>query len=272
MLADGRLLRVVSHSGPGGLHFGAIISPAEGTPVPEQGFPIALSLSGFGPPFEVRVSTDASSESRHPPVITVYPAYRGQRLLVGEQAFESEGPLFDQCDGGTDDVLALLNVAIESTSRAGERVVAVGGSRGGNTAMLASIRDDRIERVVSLAGPDTYLVESYRRHANLKVLYDNWFLKDLSVRASSIAEARARMIACSPLLFVSDIAPLQLHHGTADAGVPFEVLNRMEAAWVEQGRDPVDLQVYAYEGAGHTLSGFVSQIRARINTFLRAVL
>jgi len=272
VLDDGRLFRVVSHTGTGGKHFGVIISPADGTPVPPQGFPITMSLSGFGPPFEVHVRTDIPSNPDFPPVITLYPSYRGQTLVVGQQEFESEGPLFDLCDGGTDDVLSFLNVAIEVTPGAGNTVLVVGGSRGGNTGMLAAARDDRFKRVVSLAGPDTYLVESYRNQPNLRPSYDNWFLKDLTTTDSSMSEARARMIACSPLFYVSALPPTQLHHGTEDVNVPFETLKRMRDSWMGTGRDPNELETYAYEGVDHTFQGALDTVRARINTFVLSAL
>lgn len=271
-LPDGRLLQVIAHTSTGGKHFGAIISPAEGTPIPPNGFPIALSLAGFGPPFKVKVNTHPPSDSVLPPGITAIPAFRGHSLIVGDQIFQSEGPLFDHCDGGTDDILSFLNVVIKVTPSAGEWVVATGGSRGGNTAMLASIRDDRIKRVVSLAGPDTYLIDSYRANPNMQLSYDHWFLKDLTANQSSISEARARIISCSPLYFVEDLALLQLHHGTADVNVPFEVLARMEQAWIDKGRDLAELETYSYEGADHSFKGFVEQIRTRITAFIRTML
>jgi len=240
--ADGRLFRVVSHTSTAGKHFGAIISPMADTLEPARGFPIIMSLSGFGPPFEVHVSTDMPSDSGAHPAITLYPSYRGQTLVVGEQRFESEGPLFDLCDGATDDILSFLNVAIEVTPGASSTVVVAGGSRGGNTGMLAAVRDERIQRVVSLAGPDTYLVESYRNLPNFKPSYDNWFLKDLISSDSSVSAARARMIACSPLYFTSDLPPTQLHHGTLDINVPSEI--------------------------DHTFEGVLETVRSRINAFI----
>lgn len=272
VLPDGRVLKVVSHTGTGGKHFGAIISPAEGTPVPPAGFPIALALNGFGPPFELKLDIGEPSNSGLPPGITVTPSFRGYRLLVREQSYQSEGALFDFCDGGTDDILALLNVAIEVTPGAGELVIATGGSRGGTTAMLASIRDDRIKRVVSLAGPDSYLIDSYLDIPNMKPAFEGWFLKDLSDDTKSIDEARIRMISCSPLYFLKDIAPLQLHHGTLDINVPFGVLERVEQVWQELGRDHVELETYTYDGADHSFAGFVAQIGSRIVAFVRPVL
>ena len=138
--------------------------------------------------------------------------------------------------------------------------------------MLASIRDDRVKRVVSLAGPDTYLIDSYIDHPNIKILYENWFLKDLAANGKSIADARERMISCSPLYFIQDMAPTQLHHGTADAAVPFAVLDRMQQAWIDLGRDPVELETYVYDGSDHTFNGLYDQIRTRVNAFILPVL
>ena len=268
VLADGRLFRIFSHTSTAGKHFGVIISPSTEAVSPLQGFPIMMSLSGFGPPFQVHVSADLPANPGSPPAIILYPSYRGQTLVVGEQTFTSEGPLFDLCDGGTDDILTFLNVAIEVTPNASSTVMVVGGSRGGNTGMLAAVRDERIQRVVSLAGPDTYLVESYRNQPNFKPSYDNWFLKDLTSAESSVNDARARMIACSPLFFTADLPSTQLHHGVADVNVPFETLGRMRQSWTESGRDPSELETYAYEGVDHTFQGVMDVVRARINAFI----
>ena len=53
-----------------------------------------------------------------------------------------------------DDALALLNAALELTPQAKiEGLSIVGGSRGAGVALLAGIRDERIENIVALFGP-----------------------------------------------------------------------------------------------------------------------
>lgn len=73
------------------------------------------------------------------------------------------------------------------------------GNESGNLGMFAAIRDERIQCVVSLAGPDTYLVESYKNQPNFKPSYDNWFLKALTSAESSVNVARARVVALSSI-------------------------------------------------------------------------
>ncbi|MEM1418174.1 MAG: hypothetical protein AAGH15_24980, partial [Myxococcota bacterium] len=208
-IADGRTLRVLAHDVGPARHVGALIVPAEDAPVPEGGFPVTLSLSGFGPPFEITVAPEPQPEDAIP-VVALLPAFRGHTMIVGERRFEATGPRFDQCDGGGDDALAFTNAALEVEARARrDALVAVGGSRGGNVALLLGARDPRMAAVASLAGPTRYLERAWLDHPNLGVLYDEWFVRGLLDATGTLAEARRRMIACSPAYFVADLPRVQ---------------------------------------------------------------
>lgn len=273
VLSDGRVFRVLSHRVGDSLHYGGVVTPPADAPAPADGYPIAVSLIGFGPPFEAVLNPEASQSADATPAVTVFPSFRGTALVLGEERWTSDGDLYDQCDGGSDDVLAFINAVVSVTPRADpERIVIVGGSRGGNVAMIVAARDPRVQRVVSLAGPDSYLIEAYLDHPNIQPLYVNGFLRALAEGTGTEAEARRALIACSPLYFVEDLPAVQLHHGDADLAVPIAVLERMRRAWEMAGRDPAALETYRYEGEGHGFEASGELVRRRIDPFLAPAL
>lgn len=79
ILNDGRLLRVISHRVGGSTHVGAVVTPGEDAVIPDDGFPVAVSLIGFGPPFEARLDPNAPSSPGAPPMVTVFPPFAATR-------------------------------------------------------------------------------------------------------------------------------------------------------------------------------------------------
>lgn len=272
-MPDGRTLRIVGHEVGGARHVGAVFTPGEDVPVPPGGFPVAVWSAGFGPPFEIHPPMTTPSPDS-PPNVTVFPAFRGQTLLSDDDRFEAGGERFDQCDGGGDDALALVNVAMQIEPRASpDRVVAAGGSRGGNVSLLLGIRDPRVEAVVSIAGPTDYLERRYLDDPNLDVLYEEWFIRELLAGSGDVAEARRRMLACSPVYFVEDLPATQLHHGDADEAVPVATVRRLFDAWrAARGDADERLEVFVYEGEGHGFESQREQMQARLVAFLRPFL
>lgn len=272
-LPDGRTLRIVAHDVGGARHVGAVFSPGDEVPVPPGGFPVAVWSIGFGPPFELPLPLSPPSPGS-PPNVTVFPAFRGQTLVVEEDRFEAGGERFDQCDGGADDALSLVNVAMAIEPRARtDRFVAAGGSRGGNVSLLLGIRDPRVEAVVSIAGPTDYLERTYLDDPNLDVLYEEWFIRELLAGTGDVAQARLRMLACSPAYFVEDLPAAQIHHGDADQAVPVATVQRLVDAWraVRGDADP-RLEVFIYEGEGHGFDAQREVMQTRLVAFLRPFL
>jgi hypothetical protein len=148
-------VRIVSHVVEGSRHYGAIIIPAGARPgccpviVEAKGvswnyFP--LELEKLHAP---RVMGDSQKR-----FIYVVPSFRGEVLRFAGATYQSEGDRTNALDGATDDAIALLSVALQTTPEAdGSRVCAFGHSRGGTVALLAGIRDPRIRCVVEWAGP-----------------------------------------------------------------------------------------------------------------------
>lgn len=266
-LDDGASLRVVSHRvGPDGpRHFGAILLPPPEV-IGEEGLPINISLTGYGPPFTVEFSPEQGAADG----VVVIPGYRGQELIVYGERFLSEGDHRDQCDGASDDALALIEVVrADPESHANGEVLAVGGSRGGNVALLLSLRDSMVRGGVSLAGPVDYFVPEFMSHPNMQVLYEgNLVIPALEQGAAGIAESRLRMLRCSPARFAAASPEprlrWQLHHGTEDAAVPVLNAELLEGAWAAGERDPSDLDVFVYSGEGHSLAGGLAVLNERL--------
>ncbi|MEL6340765.1 MAG: prolyl oligopeptidase family serine peptidase [Myxococcota bacterium] len=259
---NGDTVVVLSHELEGGVRYGAIVIPESIS----ESVPVVVNSIGFGPPYQLDLTPARSAFGGG--FITVLPGFRGHTLILDDETWRSDGPLFDQCDGGTDDMLSFLQVALEHEPAADRsRVYAFGGSRGGNVSMLASVREPSIRAVVSLAGPTSYLVEDYLEHPNLSTLYSRWFVRELLEDPSQVESARREMVACSPLFFVESLPALQLHHGEADQSVPVKNTEVFEEAW-NQGRAGEPLEVFYYPGEGHNFAGSIELVSDRAERFL----
>lgn len=259
---SGGVLQVLSHRVDGHLHYGAVWIPDGPGP-----FPLVNFWLGFGPPFELDtewVRQDASES-----VIIALPAFRGTILSSGEQSWLSDGPRFDQCDGGGDDGLAFMNVVLsEVPSVDVERIAVVGGSRGANVGLLAGARDERVRAIAALYGPTRYLDREWLDHPNLQALYRGWFVEPLLAGVGTVADARHEMLACSPVFFVEDLPPVQLHHGEADAAVPVSAAYAFADAWAASSQSPEDLEAFYYPDENHGLMGVLDVVNEHMEAFL----
>jgi pimeloyl-ACP methyl ester carboxylesterase len=267
VLDSGDVLRVLSHLVSGQRHYGVVIEP-EGAHMPGS-LPVFVNLIGFGPEMRLEVPPDASAYDGA--AVTILPSFRGHELLVGEDSWRSEGDPFDQCDGGTDDALAFLAVALSTTPAADpDRIVLFGGSRGGNVAMMMGIRRPDVAGAVSLAGPTDYLQGPLLDNLNMVPTYANYFLANLLDGGSNVDEARERILSCSPLYFADALPPLQLHHGTADVNVPVAQSESLRDRLRSLGRVSPDYELFIYEGADHQLTNALDAISPRVEQFFRA--
>ena len=57
--------------------------------------------------------------------------------------------------------------------------------------------------------------------------------------------------AISPISYVSDIAPISIHHGTRDTSVPIEMSDSLAARLKDAGRI---YEYFKYEGADHNIN------------------
>ena len=272
-------LRIVSHLVRGFRHFGAIITPANAEP---RSLPVIIEAKGVSPTY-----FPLSLESLHAPrmmgdladrFVYVVPTFRGEVLNFNGKTFASEGDRTDALDGATDDAIALLSVALNTTPETDPaRICAFGQSRGGNVALLIGIRDKRIDCVVNWAGPTDWFYamgtegwteqelwsEALRTRANTQQTGGQnveRFLKRAIDGKASLKDVRHRMIASSPLYFAHRLPLSQHHYGIEDPSVPvrngFELIARLRTRRIRYDS-------FFYPGQGHDTDRILAPIASR---------
>jgi hypothetical protein len=200
--------------------------------------------------------------------VYVAPGYRGERVVAGADTLLSEGDRSDAWDGATDDLLALLRVAMRVVPEADtSRVCVFGRSRGGTVALLAGIREPRIDCVVAWAAPTEWLTlmglggwtqrelveEGLRRRSQPGETggqFIDYFLRAAIERRRDLAETRLHLIASSPLHFARSAGAVQAHWGIDDGIVPV-VNGRRFAAAYRAGASSGPLDARFHPDAGH---------------------
>lgn len=267
VLDGGDTIRVLSHLVDGTRHYGVVLEPpGEHDP---GSLPVVANFIGFGQDMRLEVPSDATAYDGA--YVTVLPSFRGHVLQFGNEMWFSRGNPFDQCDGGTDDALAFLEVALAETPAADpERLALLGGSRGGNVAMMVAVRRGGVDGVVNIAGPTDYLREEFLDHPNLTRLYSEYFVAGLLDEGMDLDDARARMLSCSPLYFAERLPSLQVHHGTADENVPFEQAEALAERMTELGRSAPLYELFVYEGSDHELVDVLDDIAQQVDAFVES--
>jgi dipeptidyl aminopeptidase/acylaminoacyl peptidase len=188
-------------------------------------------------------------------VVYVVPTFRGRSLIYKGVSYPADGDFCDAYDGAADDAIALLNVVDNKVPAANlDRVMARGGSRGGNTALLLAVRDSRIKLVLAISAPvDFNRLEIRTRYAGQ---FRCQFIDNKTPEAS-----RSRVLASSPLHFpvLPSVRKVFLFHGSADDVVPVWNATEMDARLHDQGV-PTELRIF--EGYGHQDLGSAPDFRA----------
>lgn len=274
-------LRIVSHTVGGVRHYGAIIEPDSAA---EQSLPILAYLHGGDGGVsisDIQIAAIALGELRDS-FVYVIPSFRSEPLEYGDSTWVSEGNS-SHWDYDVDDLLALLNVAVETTPAARpDSINLFGGSRGGGVALLAGVRDERIARIVTFFGPTDFFDEWVRkivREAALRmprrltgvahldsVVVQPYIRGDLTR-----AETRLELVRRSSVLFAADLPSVQLHHGTIDATVDVSQALAMIEAMEALGRGAPDFEAYIYDGGGHDLFGLNQAIPRAVEFLARAL-
>ena len=280
------IVRIVSHRVHGFLHYGAILVPAH---APKGSCAVVVEAKGVSWdyfPLDVNAGLNSlvilGPDLSH--TVVIAPSFRGEKLILNGQEFVSEGDRTDNWDGATDDALALMNVALQTTPEADStRIYTFGRSRGGSVAMLVAIRDKRIKGVVEWAGPTDWFAlmseegwtqqelveEGLRIHAKpyetAGQFIERFLLKAVD-GSWDLTTTRLKMIASSPLYFASSLPALQLHHGVEDFNVPVANARALVEALTRQGRGNKRLESFLYEGFGHDTD--VQVATARSHKFL----
>ena len=263
-------IRIVSHLVHGSRHYGAIIYPDGAAP---GTLPVIVVAKGVSPtyfPLDIADQpNDALMGEISDQFIYVMPSYRGEVLNFEGHSLQSEGDRRDALDGATDDTLALLSVALETTPAAdGKRICIYGQSRGGNVALLAGIRDKRIKCVVDVSGPTDWFylmgtngwteeelwTEAVRIHAKTQETggqnLERFMMRAIEGKAD-LAAVRHNMIASSPLYFARRLPHTQLHYGIEDTSVPVRNGRRMVAEMKRAGVPASRYEAYFYPNEGH---------------------
>lgn len=233
-------VRVVAHRVHGERHFGAVVVPDGADP---GSLPVLIEAKGVSAsffPHEIPgglTSPGLMGDARGQ-VVYVAPGYRGERVIVGSDTLTAEGDRSDAWDGATDDLIALLRVALRTTPEADtSRVCVFGRSRGGTVALLSGIRERRVDCVVSWAAPTDWfrhmgldgwtqheLVEDGLRHRAVPGetggQFINYFLSAPLDGRRGLAGTRRHLIASSPLYFAERLPLAQVHWGLEDTIVP----------------------------------------------------
>ena len=274
-------LRVVSHQVGEVRHYGAIIAPDS---APPGTLPVLMYLHGGESGVDVSdvdIIGNFLGELRDR-LVYVIPSFRSERLVYGDSAWVSTGP-GGHWDHDVDDALALLNVALELTPQAkSEGVSVVGGSRGAGVAMLAGIRDERLENIVAFFGPNDFFDDWVRQivreaalgrpRALTGVAYmDATFVQPYLRGEIGQAEVRLELVRRSSVLFAEDLPAVQLHHGDSDETVAVSQAYSMIRAMEALGREPPEFEAFIYEGGGHDVFGLRGAM-GRAVAFLRRAL
>ncbi len=274
-------LRVVSHQVGEVRHYGAILAPDSAAP---GTLPVLMYLHGGESGVDVRdidivrYSLGELQDS----VVYVIPSFRSERLQYGDAVWVSTGP-GGHWDYDVDDALALLNVALELTPQAkSEGVNIVGASRGAGVAMLAGIRDERIENIVAFFGPTDFFDDWVRQIVREAILgrpreltgvahMNSSFIQPYLRGEIELAEVRLELVRRSSVLFAEDLPAVQLHHGDSDETVAvsqaYSMIRTMEAL----GREPPEFEAFIYEGAGHEIFGLRGAIPRAVQFLRRAL-
>jgi len=238
-------LRIYQHVVGGRTHFGAVTIPKNSA---RTSFPVVLFASGLSqdnPTMDIGRWAQAA-QARLGQAVFIVPVFRGSTLIYNGITANSAGDFCDAYDGATDDAIALMNVVEANVPQADfSRLMARGGSRGGNIALLLAVRDPRITVASAASAPtDFYRADVATRYGRQ---YECQFID-----GKTPEESRRRMLASSPLRFpiLRNVAKVYLDHGSADDVVPAWNAEEMAAAIRAQA---VNLEYHLYAGFGHDL-------------------
>ncbi len=266
-IAGGFTVKIISYQLQNIIEYGALIVPSAPNTVP-----VRIWVGGFGlgeTENSINVVTDSTGSSA--PAILAIPALRGQwlSLTINGKTYTtpvSGGRHCDAFDEATDDVLAFMNVIDALEPKADVNRTSVrGGSRGATVAMLAGIRDTRVKRVVSIAGPNELLLRT--KAMKHDPTYQCQFLDGLISGQTNMADTRKKMIASSPLYFAQYLPLTQMHMGINDAIVPIAQGYSLQNRMIELGRTR-KLDFYEYNRTHSDIAANNPEMNARIESFL----
>ena len=153
--ARGDQIHVVSHVVDGHRHFGALRFPR--SYIPGKSYPLIVACHGGLAGVDLdeigNIFATFPGQCLEQDSFMLIPSYRGEDLVTPfAGTFTSGGPA-SWADRDVDDTRALLSAALIAYPEIDEaRIGAYGISRGASVAMMLSVRDGRIRRVVDFFG------------------------------------------------------------------------------------------------------------------------
>ena len=174
-----------------------------------------------------------------------------------------------------DDALALLDVALELTPQARVEGLSMAGfSRGAGVALLAGIRDRRVENIVAFFGPTDFFDGWVREIAREAAMgfprdltgvahMDSTFIQPYMRGEIDLADGRLELVRRSPVLFAGDLPAVQLHHGDGDETVSVSQARSLIRTMEALGRKPPEFEAFIYEGGGHWIFALEGAVPAR---------
>ncbi len=275
-------LQILSHTVGTNVHYGAVLSPDGAAP---GSLPIVVYLHGGDDGVDVSellTVLPAALGSDQDDYVYLVASFRGEELRHNSTAYTSTGS-HSPWDRDVDDVLSFIDAALSVTPAADEdRIGLVGFSRGACVAMIAGIRDSRIDLVIEFFGPTDFfspwtedifadaLEGTLRDLPGLSVLNED-IVQPLKDGSLTSAQARLELLRRSPVYFVDMLPPTQAHHGTFDNVVPVSEAQLLRGAFTAAGLSSPDYNVFIYSVGGHnpiTLLGSFERARAFLGRLL----
>ena len=140
--------------------------------------------------------------------------------------------------------------------------------------MLLGERDPRVRALASWSGPAGWIenmpqsgcseFELVREGISRKAPYSTagqairTFFKPAIDGRMDLGQTRARLIASSPIYFLAQLPPAQLHYGVNDFDVPVAEGKSIEAALARLGSKKPEVSVINNEDGGHDLNPKIS--------------
>jgi len=217
-------VRIYQYKLSGRVSYGAVVLPAD---FHHRQLPVAMRLAGLNQEdpevkLDIYIEHSASFNMLMQDHIIIVPAFRGNHFELDE-TYASAGNFCDAFDGAADDSIALLNLVEQEIPQANTaKVLATGFSRGGNVALLADQRDNRIAMAIAITGPTDF----YRQ--SVADMYQDQYLCQFLVGKNN-DESKLAMLASSPVHFITHSSVVRIHHGTADTVVPIWNATQLQA-------------------------------------------
>ena len=246
-----------------GYRINALWTLPEGEPPPD-GWPAIIFNHGYIPPDQY------ATAARYVRYVDAF-ARRGYAVLMSD--YRGHGRSEGRAEGGygspayTVDVLNALSSVRAHSAIDPERVGMWGHSMGGHITLRSMVVTDSIKAGVIWAGVAVSYEDLFTRWrrpyptptampAGIPSPTPRWpwrWRRNLFDTYGDPAFGHQVWDAISPIRFVEEISgPLQIHHGTRDADVPFEFSEILRDDLIAAGHQP---EFFTYEGDDHNLSG-----------------